>query len=132
MNFSTMPMTREIAHRNFHCIQLDTGRKGSIWIDLEPDFVETAEIGSSTQAFETPRGKYVRSASSTNFAENPATQGTQRCSGRFLFLANEESLKPLVAAGAPKNVVCMGLNPIKVYPSFAVKYAWVYSSRLKQ
>src|SRR5882724_9049822 len=49
-------------------------------------------------------------ASSTNSAENPATQGTQRCNGRFLFLENDESLNPFVAAGAPNRVVCIGVN----------------------
>src|SRR5438128_8452965 len=49
-------------------------------------------------------------ASSTKSAEKPAIQGTQRCNGRFLFLENDESRKPFVAAGAPNRVVCIGVN----------------------
>src|SRR5438552_18313580 len=37
-------------------------------------------------------------------------QGTRRCNGRFLFLENDESRKPFVAAGAPNRVVCIGVN----------------------
>src|SRR6266550_7182104 len=49
-------------------------------------------------------------ASSTKSAEKPAIQGTQRCNGRFLFLENDESRNPFVAAGAPNRVVCIGVN----------------------
>jgi hypothetical protein len=55
--------------------------------------------------------------SSTNSAEKPAIQGTQRCNGRFLFLAKEESLNPFVAAEAPNKVVCIGVNPSRLPPS---------------
>src|SRR5205823_12017109 len=45
--------------------------------------------------------------SCTKSAEKPATQGTQRCKGRFMVFANDGSRNPLVAAGAPNRVDCI-------------------------
>lgn len=65
--------------------------------------------------------------SSTNSPEKPAIQGTHLCRGKFLFLANEESRNPFVAAGAPKGVGIIGagilsqldvLSPVSKLPSF--------------
>ena len=46
-------------------------------------------------------------AEGTTDSSGTATQGTQRCKGRFLFLANDGSRNPLVAAGAPNRVDCI-------------------------
>lgn len=46
----------------------------------------------------------------TKLAENPATHGTQRCRGRFLFLPKDGSRNPLVADGNSKSVDCAEEN----------------------
>src|SRR5208283_1560077 len=73
--------------------------------------VPTPANGSRTQRSVSCTGRYLVRQSSTKSAENPAIQGTQRCSGRDLFLAKEESRNPFVAGGAPKRVCCIDVNP---------------------
>lgn len=79
------------------------------------DFVSSIEDSTLRDIFRLGLGSVMVSFS--NYSYEPSlTHGTHRCSGRFLFFAKEESLKPLVAAGAPKSVVCIGVNPTKLYP----------------
>src|SRR3990172_11783421 len=73
--------------------------------------VPTPANGSSTQrCFRRFLGRYFTRQSSTNSAEKPATQGTQRWRGRSRFRLKAGSRKPAERLPVSIRVCCIGGN----------------------